>query len=262
MTDKYSSFRTKKRRIADDTELAYGTALDWSSEIVDSSEVDASSQSVSPAPASVVDNGLVHQYTFNEGNANDLVGTANGTINGPTHVSSGGPQSDGAYDFDGSNDYIGINGVADSLAGKSELTVSLWAKPVDGDRGTLFAINTDSGGNVFMLWLGSNGQNIKVYDGGGGGNSVESSVNDGTWRHIVLRMDSNGYDVFIDASEEIIDHASPNPPSASDHVSIGQEFDGGLSTSDHYNGLVDSVRVYDRALDSTEVETIWESEKP
>jgi hypothetical protein len=66
----------------------------------------------------------VAYYPFN-GNANDAVGTNNGTVNGATLTTDRFGNVNSAYSFDGVDDFIGLNY---NFGPFTELTVSAWYK--------------------------------------------------------------------------------------------------------------------------------------
>ena len=75
---------------------------------------------------------LVASYPFT-GNANDAVGTANGTVNGATLTTDRFGNANSAYNFDGINNYI--EALADALP-TGDNTISLW---FNADAGSIFA---------------------------------------------------------------------------------------------------------------------------
>ena len=89
--------------------------------------------------------GLVAYYPFN-GNANDESGTGNnGTVNGATLTTDPWGNNNSAYEFDGSDDYVQINGIS-SVISASVGSISLWAK----------TDTTSSAGNYFTSLIDSN----------------------------------------------------------------------------------------------------------
>ena len=107
--------------------------------------------------------------------------------------------TDGSYSlsFDGVDDYVEINAVADDMAGLTDWAFSLWVKPekasfpkaiaymlaINCDYGAtncnkiMFGIHRDNG--KIFIWEGSPGDNYgsNVFEG--------SAISDGDWNHIV-----------------------------------------------------------------------------
>lgn len=238
--------------------------MDWGSEIVESTGIDIAQGKIAPSTGAPAD-GLIAHYTFADGTATDVTGNGHdGTVNGATYLADGGPQSGGAFGFDGAGDNINIDGVAPTLAGRNELTASLWVKiPTVGDKwDTMIGINPSNGSNRFLMTLDPDGDRLRVYHGDSDTAGIGSYLIEDSWHHVVLRMDSNGLDAFLDASQDISNVGGTNSPLDSDDlVTVGAEWDDN-QLSDYLEGQVGSIRLYDRALPSGEIEAIFDAEKP
>ncbi len=69
---------------------------------------------------------LVHSYTFEDGTANDSVGTAHGTLAGDATI------SDGSLVLDGTDDWMSMPGDVIALNTYSELSIEAWFTSVEG----------------------------------------------------------------------------------------------------------------------------------
>ncbi|MCK5171813.1 MAG: LamG domain-containing protein, partial [Planctomycetes bacterium] len=81
-----------------------------------------------------------------------------------------------------------------------------------------------------------------------------ATVIDNTWHHIAYVIDdsANVITVYVDGSEAL-SFTSAVSIAATDILSLGQEYDAGLTTGDFYSGQLDDVRVYNWALSEAEI---------
>lgn len=253
------SFTTKKRRLTGGETLNYGSALDWQQEIGSSSGVSASSGKVVPASGTVISDGLIHHYTFADGTATDLVGSLDGTVNGPTHLAAGGPRSDGAFSNDGVDDYIEFPN--SPSVNSSPLTVSLWVKTADGD-GRIVGKRGDG-------WVGwgirTSGGHVGFIVDDGSADSVNSTVTvaDGAWHHVAMTYDGSVLKGYVDVFDEVSVVSSRMIANGST-MTLG-DIDGTKNSGankDPINADFDNLRIYDRVLNISELETVFDSEKP
>ena len=80
-----------------------------------------------------------------------------------------------------------------------------------------------------------------------------SIVNDGSWHHIVLVYDSGTVNCYKDGSLNNGTASINNSPTNSDSSSSLTIGKTGYSGSGYFSGSVDEVRVYNRALGTTEI---------
>jgi hypothetical protein len=159
-----------------------------------------------------------------------------------------------ALNFNGSNSYISIIN-RDSLPTGSGApwTISLWAKS-----------NVSSGTNLmaFSYGAGSNNTTPHVAVTAAGkwristwGNDVDVAaplVAAGKWTHVVGTFDGTNLRVYINGALSAGPTAITSAP-VTTNASIGANPTGG----NLWNGAIDEVRVYNRALSSNEVTTLY-----
>ena len=153
--------------------------------------------------------------------------------------------------FDGSDDYVNLNSVAPLIAG-GDFSLEAMIKGPTQDHKGIIPINTSSGGNraLFLVRHASMG----IYDGGTWyiGNI---DVDDNNWHHVMLSYIRSTKKVVIYVDGEVsLDTTTNNmiTIATDDRISVGQEWDGS-STSDHFNGDIPIVKIYNRALTAGEV---------
>lgn len=212
---------------------------------------------------------LVAHY-FLDGNGNDSVGSNNGTIIGATLSSDRNSNINSAYSFNGSGDWINIGNYPD-LAITGDITVSAWIKTPASWPSTyrdpmIYVRNSAPGADITGVNLFINNAHLSTRKFGfilrTGTNlwgddyalsTITLQLN--TWYFVVGVRQDNIVKIYVNGVLEGSDLGSLDPinygPSPS--ASIGQK-DG---TSAHwYNGTIDDVRIYKRALSTTEIQTL------
>jgi hypothetical protein len=191
-----------------------------------------------------------------EGNANDSVGTNNGTLeNGVTFV----PGEVGeAFRLNGVNQFISVPASPSWGFGTNSFTLELWANfsSISGPQ-TMLA-NDEGGGNThkWIFWL--NGSTLQLF-GGDETNSftiISEAFSPllGEWYHIALTRSEDVFLFYIDGSLYsgfIYPFVIPSPKAA---LTIGNA-EGGFN----FTGLLDDVRIYDRELSAAEVQAIYQA---
>lgn len=198
--------------------------------------------------------GLVAAYGFNEGSGttvNDSSGLGNGgTVSGATRSSTG--RFGGALSFDGVNDSVSIAD-APSLDLAGPLTISAWVRPttLSGWR-TVILKEGGTSGLVYALYSSTNNNRPGGYlEIGGAEREVKgtASVAKTEWRHLSLTYDGATLKIYINGvlrgsrSQTGLVAASSGP------LKIG----GNAVWSEWYAGLIDEVRIYNRALSASEI---------
>jgi hypothetical protein len=219
-----------------------------------------------------MDHGLVASYDFDEGDGQTLynsadTGTANnGTLGSSASADSADPTyssiinnnlsmtgpSGSALSFDGTNDYVDCGDSLELRFGTEDFTVGTWLKK-ETQTQTYDAVVTkgETGANEWILYFVSATQ-IRFYaDGGNIDSGLITGANDGNWYHIVFtRSGDDGY-FYIDGVEKSHITGIDNVDlSTTKKVSIGASQQG---TDRYFNGSIDGVKIYNRALSAEEV---------
>jgi len=197
----------------------------------------------------------------NENNGTVTIGgSGSNTSAGTCSGSSGEAWNDGetgklnsSLELDGTDDYVAADAVTSLVAG-ANTTVSAWIKTTD-TASWFLSFNTSSGGNNLLYGISSN--TLTFYDGSS--HTGTATINDGSWHHVVGVLDdtNNLVKTYVDG---VLDQstACSSTIAATDKFSIGQEWDGG-STSDFLNGQIDDAKIYNYALNSTQIKTLYNS---
>ncbi|MGB1317407.1 MAG: LamG-like jellyroll fold domain-containing protein, partial [Flavobacteriales bacterium] len=157
-------------------------------------------------------------------------------------------------DFESANsDYINLNVLADDIA-ESDRSVFMWINSAAvSSREALFAINSNTGGNI-SLWFINSDNEFELYDGSG----YETSgvvVADESWHYVGYTYSETTSEtkLYVDGVE-VLTHIDVQFADAYSQISLGQEFDG-TNTTNHYNGLMTEVSVWNAVLSPTDIVT-------
>lgn len=203
--------------------------------------------------------GLVAYYPFN-GNANDESGNNNnGTINGATLTTDRHGYANKAYSFNGVSNYISINN-SNSLQNISQITVGAWININNwylSNGSGYFPIieksNSSSSGGIYNFHINNNSGFYCSLNGASSYSTYTPSLN--TWIFVVTTI-SNGVSKFYVNGNLISTNStsgSGNPISNLPLI-IGADIPG---FSEYANGKIDNLRIYNRALDSNEIQALY-----
>ena len=188
-------------------------------------------------------------WTFDERGVNkalDFSGHGNdGTYGGGVNAVDG--VLDGAIQLNAG--YVAIDGIVNDLKG-TNLTLSAWIKTNQSGEGNLFAANDSTSG--YALLFGVQGGNPYRWDGGD--QQFGPPVNNNQWHLLTYVRDGGTGSIYVDGTLRAT-YTSSFSLTDITRWSIGQEWDDS-TPSDFYNGLVDDVRVYSKALTADEVQEL------
>jgi hypothetical protein len=203
-----------------------------------------------PAPAGMV------SWWKAEGDANDSQGNNNGTIGGATFATGEVGQ---AFSFDGVDDYVDAGNSASINLTGSQVTIDAWINPSadlsteswffgkSGDGTVRYAIEWEPGDPGTLIGRANTG-------------AVQANFTPptNTWTHVAVVYDGNAeITTKLYVNGMVIASGSPSSgnltPSAAPFV-IGA-FDS--THTRNFNGLVDEVELFDRALSDSEVASIY-----
>ena len=194
----------------------------------------------SGATDEVIDeNGNLHGQSFN--------GATTATLNSAI---SGNPGTCGYGHFDGINDYIEI---ADDplLDLEKELTVTAWVNidslPSSGLKTIIskdenYEFHVNSSGEIFWWWSTHSFS------------TTGFSITPGTWYHIAVTYRSGEQFIYVNGVERASRTHTGNLILNNDAFQIGQ--DQGYSGR-YFNGLIDEVKIYQRALTPSEIVSVY-----
>ena len=221
-------------------------------------EITALYQSYDPGiQVSDLQKGLVGQWKM-DGNAKDSTPYGNnGTVTGATLTTDRKGQANKAYSFNGTSDYVDA-GNGDSLKNiTTAVTVEVWAKRTAAVawHSIVSKNTTSSDRDSYRLMSDPSGiPSIDIF----GNTAVGSAMTQDVWYHLVGTWDKNDSGTIRFYQDGILKNTGTyagNLDATTVNLSIGRDNDGAL----FFPGLIDDVRIYNRALSATEITALYES---
>jgi hypothetical protein len=141
------------------------------------------------------------------------------------------------------------------------ISISAWVKPNTVGRNTIIS---KADGNGFELWLDINGQiEFRLNRGNNGAayrllSNYNYTGDVGTWIHVTATFDGTTSRIFINGIEDISATYAPfTIGTASGNLVIGA-----LGNIQRFNGAIDDLRLYGRALSDAEISGLFDGEIP
>jgi len=212
-----------------------------------------SGKTCSEDPAGCMDYGLVGHWDMDEGGGsilNDKSGNNNhGTLtNGPQWAKG---KNGSALQFDGKNDYVDC-GNKPSLNITNAVTIEAWVKPdiheawhVPVSKGWAYHISIPS--NQFNFYsIDSNGVAINI--------AISASSYNNKWTHLMMTIDPSANPQLIGYINGIKIGTAYNASYLGPRVDGNNLWIGDIPAAGrNFDGLIDEVRIYNRALSAEEV---------
>lgn len=180
-----------------------------------------------------------------------------GTLtNGPTWTTG---KSGGALNFDGTNDFVSV-GNANNLSTTNAITIEAWVKLPSGGYSASHKMIASKGTGAWYFSIYNNKvffspwiDGVQTYFEG------TKIVSAGVWHHVVASWDSttDAYRTYLDGEIDVnIIKTGANLSSNASNQVLGY-FN---SPGDYpFVGIIDDVRIYNRALSATEVKDLYDS---
>ena len=201
--------------------------------------------------------GLVGYWSFDEGTgttARDLSGRGNtGTlVNGPTWVEG---RVGRALSFDGVDDAVAL-GNRPSLHISRAVTQEAWVRPAGfAENGAIIRNGLGFDLQYSMFVSPERRLLFHWFDGTWGGISTPPLIPLNEWTHIVaVREVNNNIILYINGVERANQMGTQETGGGGD-INIGSARPGGANQN--FNGLIDEVRIHNRALTEAEIRTIF-----
>ncbi len=221
-----------------------------------------------PLSSALLSDGSVGHWTFDDGSgtiASDSSTNENkGTLNGPLWTT--GKVGSGALQLDGIDDYVSIpdSTSLSSIEGSNQATIAYWIRRDSAtatmgiisrwNTGKLVAIYSDSNFPIRSQWrYGGAGTGGTTLDHAGCGNT-NCPILAGEWHHVAVIYDNPASYIYLDGQLKHSRNGTGGALNAntSDPLSIGKY------SSFHFNGSIDDVRIYNRALSASEVQEVYQ----
>ena len=220
---------------------------------------------VQPAISQVPQTGLIANYLLN-GNASDFTGNNPGFLqNGPSTGPDRFNLNNKSYSFNGATQYISTSNAYNN---PTDFTISLWFKTNTTTGGKLIGFgNTQTGQSSNYdrhIYMNNNGQlYFGVYP-----NTVVTvnsalSYNDNSWHLASATFSSiTGMALYVDGILAGANTVTTTAQNYSGYWRIGYDNNSGWTSQPsnyYFNGLLDDVLIYQRALSAGEINTLYNS---
>lgn len=221
--------------------------------------------------AQIPTDSLKLNYPFNNNSldvsGNNLHGINNGVIITQDRFNN----QNSAYRFNGSSDYIEVPNDS-SIKPDFPFTVSIWFKINEFSTTSYRLYSSDLTTNSYSgFWLscGNDGSLSAGYGNGLNGLSPSNRVTkkmlyqvskDIWYNYTVVFNELNDIDLYLNCNEEVGTY-SGGSSSMVNNGSPGQIGHGHTTTS-YFNGIIDDIRIYNKSLDSLEVDSLCNESNP
>lgn len=194
-----------------------------------------------------------------DGNAKDATPYGNdGTVSGATLTTDRFGHANSAYNFvQASSQKITVS---TSQTVNGSFSIGAWVKP--SDTGSNRGIAGSRGGSLFDMKL-DGGTTIHGDIGDGSSWLTTSadasfSYSAGEWIHVMYVVTPSGYTIYANGNQVGANSFSGTPLlyNSSNDLTIGAV---GPSSGEYFNGSIDDVRIYGRAITPEEVDAIYNS---
>jgi hypothetical protein len=217
--------------------------------------------------AQSLNNGLIAQYEFNTTPLKDLSGKGHDGQNvAVTLEKDRFGNANQAYAFNGLSSFVEIPNHADFQFGKKDFTLSLWLKYGSQEIGSnldyssIFVkaenpVNPFEGLTVFADYPSEGSISFRQE-----WNDIlftaPQNLNDLTWRHFVFQRSGNQLLIFINA--QLVINSTVSILDVSNNAPIRLGVNHIFNDAQNYYGLMDDLRVYNRALSASEILMLFE----
>lgn len=210
-----------------------------------------------------------------DGNTQDIIGGNNGTLNGGATFQTG--KVDQAFSFGGNNGFVSAAQNGAIQFGGNDFTIECWIKTaMSGGTGEGAYMIMTLGDAAGLNWPGirwqlfvSGGTFQAAFSTGSanvsdvGLTSTTTGVDDQTWKHVAVTRQGDLWSLYLNGNLEVYTtHSGTVPSAGTDVFRIGRNSQGGppANPGQLFNGLVDEVSVYNRALSAAEIQGIFQAD--
>ena len=205
-------------------------------------------------------NGLIGYWPF-DSDAKDYSGNGyDGKIYGG--VASVNGKISGAYNFDGIDDVIQLANLTTDPYSYNPTTTSMWVNPLAQTTKTRYLLShpgSENNNNSLYIWQQATNRYAFYLGNSTNTKYLSTTAPTGQWVNIVIIRDpitnwSQGY-----FNGELVVNYSTSISSKTSRLNL---FIGGFSTSnrsDFFNGAIDEVSIWNRALSTSEIQQIYNS---
>lgn len=183
----------------------------------------------------------------------DVWGDNDATNNGATTGVDGTSETydtGEAFEFDGTDDYVSA-AVPDEIQGTGDKSAALWFRY--DSQGYMLAIGTNDISQGFGAFVHTDDK--LNFWGSNDDFTTGEELTTGQWYHVAITYDGDDVAVYLDGDNAADGVRSKNLDTGDDETTIGARMGGRVSIE----GRIDDVRIYDKALSSSEISNLYTS---
>ena len=220
--------------------------------------------------------GLVAHWTFDEGSgqtAADSAGTNDGTLGSSAGVDANDPTwacvvGGNALSFDGDDDYVDA-GSASTLDDLGPMTVSAWIKPstVAGEFYSTFVAKSDGGTTKWLIEIDNSSPEVNVFEFNidYATTNLQRSTSNNTvsydvWQHVAVTWDGSAsaanVHIYKDGAELTYQTTQDGVGTRDSDAALPLIIGFVTEIAPPLPGLIDDVRIYNRALSTDEISAL------
>jgi hypothetical protein len=189
-----------------------------------------------------------------ENNANDSADSNHGTLMNGTTFDTG--MVGQAFKFDGVDDYVQIVAPAGLPVGNAPRSMDLWFRtprnPTSQTENALVQYGSPSNGQMFGLITSGNCPGKLYFYGHSADLCGTTTILPDTWYHAVVTYDGTTLSLYLNGNLESQAPMTLNTVIDANGLTIGYRVGGAL-----WQGLIDEVEVFNRALSAEEIAAIY-----
>jgi hypothetical protein len=209
-----------------------------------------------------LDDGLVAFYPFS-GNVNDESGNGyHGTVQGAL-ITADRFGKLGAYGFDGVDGRIKLDGEA--MNSLNSFTITCWMKTFDTGSSNNFFSAAHSGQPNELVIQHNNGK-MTLFVHSQSHQMSETRIDDNSWHQVVISREGSVIEFYLDGHFDSVWDSAPvgNLTVEKSGLWLGGDQDcvgGCWESNQQFDGLLDDLRIYSRALSESEIQALYDTEK-
>ncbi len=211
----------------------------------------------------------VGHWPFTASSTVDISGNVNdGTLSGAAaFIANNGANDSGYYNFDGSNGYVDIPNTVLGAQNTTGVTYAAWVRPANNSSD--FAIVGGAPANTYTdyasggIWLSLGKPEMVSYNGTAYCRATHAAAISVDWHHVVGTYTVSDRTARLYVDGDLSTSATTNCSSIQEGMTesyIGQN--AASAARRNFNGRIDEVMIFDRALSASEVSQLFVSTRP
>jgi len=194
-----------------------------------------------------------------EGDVGDTVGNSTGIAVGGVGFDTG--KVGQGFAFNGTSSYVSIPDSSLLDAFTNRLTVELWFRANSTNANPVWAAIVAKGNTSWRLQATEGAKTLTFSATGtsGGDMTGTRNVNDGQWHHVAGVYDGTTMSLYVDGTLDVSKPATGLIAQNDYPMAIGANDNSPAGTIHLFNGSVDEVALYNRALSVGEIATIYDA---